>query len=439
MSGENSNNPQEEEPQLFSVKKSDNGGWQFSRREFIKGAGATATALSMGGILGGVAKAQDAEETPSPLPILGVQAHTSSVQSLAISVDGKLLASASSDATIKLWSLPDGGLIKTLEGHAGVVHAVAISTNGELIASGGEDKTVKLWSSTTGELLHSLESHSEDVFTVAFTPDGQLLISGSKNGTIKLWSLPDGTLLNTLQGFMGWITSLAVSSDGTFFASGGLENVIKLWSLPNGELLNIISTNGMVKSIVLSPDNHTLIGASSVVRIWDITDENEIVSGLLEENSGGVNSLAISSDGKQVVGGLQGSILVIWSLEDNTFLKFIDASLGTDTYGGYSIRSVVLSPDGNLLVSASSDNTIKLWSLPDGNYIKDLIDIAASLPDFEGALYSPNDEGSSVITLPCGSDIPAGSTCICNCVAGSGCSCVGNRGGGGGTHYWYPN
>ena len=104
-----------------------------------------------------------------------------------------------------------------------------------------------------------------------------------------------------------------------------------------------------------------------------------------------------------------------------------------------SAYTVCFSLDGSEIVLGYADGAIKVWSAADGSYVRDLIDAEDSGDTFQGMQYSPDDSGATIVTLPCGSDIPAGSTCICNCVQGSGCSCVGHRGGGGGSHYWYPN
>ena len=405
MSDENSNNPQEE-PQLFSVKKSEDGGWSFSRREFIKGAGATATALSMGGMLGGVAQAQDAEETPNPTPPPdGAQVHVTEVFSVVISADGTLLASGSYDNTIKLWSLPDGTLRHTLDGHASIVNSLVISADGMLLASGSSDNTIKLWSLPDGALLNTLEGHTNLVVSVAISADRTLLASGSYDNTIKLWSLPDGTLRHTLEGSASYVHSVAISADGTLLASAGSgqssgsNGNIKLWSLPDGALLNTFG-----------------------------------------EPYSEVHLLAISADSTLLASGRSGgSTIELWSLPDGVMRGF----MSDVSFFSVDIFSIAINPDNTLLASAGrspggSGGSIKLWSLADGTYLRDLIDIAVSEPEFEGAQYSPDDEGSSVITLSCGSPIPAGSTCICNCVTGSGCSCVGHRSGGG-SHYWYPN
>ncbi|MBD1939202.1 WD40 repeat domain-containing protein [Microcoleus sp. FACHB-68] len=108
------------------------------------------------------------------------------VYSVAISADGKVLASGSHNGTVKLWNLRTGELLRTLAGHSLPVHSVAISSDGKILASGSSDQTVKLWNLQTGELLQTLTEHSEKVSSVAFSPDGQILVSCSSDMTIKV-------------------------------------------------------------------------------------------------------------------------------------------------------------------------------------------------------------------------------------------------------------
>jgi WD40 repeat protein len=206
--------------------------------------------------------------------------HCDTVTSVAISPDGKTLASGSSDNTIKIWDVGTGDLIRTLEGHGGKVQSVAISPDGKTLASGSEDNTIKIWDVSTGTLNRTLEGHNSPVYDVIISPDGKTLATGGGDAAIKIWDVGTGDLIRTLEGHEDTVQSVCFSPDGKTLASGGWD--VRLWDVGTGKLLRTLEAywdeadgplevHSLVQSVAISPDGSTLAtGDGETTIIWAI-------------------------------------------------------------------------------------------------------------------------------------------------------------------------
>ncbi|BAY44170.1 WD-40 repeat-containing protein [Scytonema sp. HK-05] len=285
--------------------------------------------------------------------------HTAAVLAVDVSPDSSLIASASTDKTIKLWRR-DGTEVATLKDKA-TVRAVDFSPDGQMLASAGEDGTVKLWK-RDGQLLRTLKGHTASVWGVAFSPDGQMLASASFDGTVKLWKL-DGQLLRTFQPNTASVWGVAFSPDGNIVAAACLDNTVKLWKRDatgwqNAQPLQTLQGHtAWVIGVAFSPDGQIIASSSEdkTVNLWkrDSTDGSYRQYKTLKGHSAGIWGVAFSPDGQTIASASLDKTIKLWNI-DGTELR---------TLRGHSasVWGVAFSPDSSFIASAGTENVVRLW------------------------------------------------------------------------------
>jgi WD40 repeat protein/serine/threonine protein kinase len=301
--------------------------------------------------------------------LLTLHGHAAAVACVAFSPDGRHLASASHDQTIKVWDVAAGGReLFTLHGHTDAVYGLAYSPDGGSLASASWDRTVKVWDLSLGQpgsaapaAILTFRGHTDAVLRLAYSPDGRRLASLGADRQIKVWDPATGRELQTFpdaEGFYG----LAFSPNGQLLAATSQSRTVRVWNLATGtEVMTLRGHKEFVKPVVFSPDGRLLAtGAGDLarnepgeVKVWDGVTGRELRS--LPGHTLPVFALAFSPDGRRLVSASQDTTIKLW-----------DVATGQEalTLRGHAdtVRSVAFSPDGLRLATASADRTIKVWS-----------------------------------------------------------------------------
>ncbi len=278
----------------------------------------------------------------------------SAVNSVAISPDGKLLASGNDDKSVRLWDLNKGEAISTFNGHSRSVKSVVFNRNGTILVTASDDQTIKLWNLTTGEVLYTFFGHSHAIKSVAFSPNGNLLVSGSWDKTVKVWDVQTGVLQSTLTGHRLQVSAVALTPCGNVVASASLDRTVRLWELPSRFFCTLNGHSRAVFAVAFSPDGKTLAtgGDDNTVILWDWETGEALYT--LSGHSWPVMAVAFSPDRKTLVSGSWDKTIKLWQVSTGQEIATLTGHLD-------SISTVAISPSGQIIASGSKDKTIKLW------------------------------------------------------------------------------
>jgi len=300
-----------------------------------------------------------------------IQAHQDEVLDIDLSADGRFMASAALDGTVKLWDARSYEELRGFEGHPAPVNSLSLNADGSLLVTGCRDGALRIYRTEDAELLHTMRGHAEDVFTVAFSPDGEYVLSGGRDGTLRYWRAADGELLKVLRGHSRTVNAVVFSSDGSKAYSASLDGSFRSWYLGDelapGFVEKINSFGLLNLDLHPSGDRIALIGIDSVYdsteKSWQrvfpvyLADIGEIGTENIETRDGHSRyawALAWSPDGSTVVSG--GNDRQLFFRDGRSPLK---AQKVYPRIG--SIWDVEYSPDGDRVFVAGADGRIAVF------------------------------------------------------------------------------
>lgn len=291
------------------------------------------------------------------------------IVSMAISDDGRFLATGFLNGGISLWELSSGREQPLKRLHKKAVRALAFAPDGHALAAGSEDHTLSLWDVQSGENRRVL-SHGSTIAALAFRPDGQILASASEDAGITLWDTTTGNDVRSLRGNADPIRALALNPSETMLATASDDGQVRLWKRTAGdpaqpEWMFACSTGplqaGIVRSLSFAPPARRQLAVATdtpLVRIIDAeTCERKFE---LTGSPNWVRSIAFAPDGRKLATATDSGAITIFDMETRE---------GKPLPQGHrdEIWALAFSPaDGTLLASASADKTVRLWDVVNG-------------------------------------------------------------------------
>ncbi|WP_395747119.1 c-type cytochrome domain-containing protein [Prosthecobacter sp.] len=240
---------------------------------------------------------------------------------VAFSPDGMTVYAAGGEAGIvgivKSWKTSDGAPLQSFDGHLDAAYALAVSPDGKMIATGAYDQKIRLWDVATGKEIALLKGHNGAVNGLSFRADGKVLASASADRTVKLWSIPAGQRLDTLSQPTKEQTSVVFSEDGKHLFAAGGDNRIRQWSISadakegtNKIITSRFAHEGGILNLALSADGQMLASTSTdkSLKIWSTADLTEKVP--LEKQPDWSPALAFTDKAQLVAGRVDGSLSV---------------------------------------------------------------------------------------------------------------------------------
>ncbi|KAJ3121226.1 Platelet-activating factor acetylhydrolase IB subunit alpha [Nowakowskiella sp. JEL0407] len=287
---------------------------------------------------------------PKSPHLFQLSGHRNPITKIALHPVFSQLATASEDATIKIWDSETGEFEKTLKGHTKTVLSIEYDSKGTLLASCSADLSIKIWDSTQSySNTKTLLGHDHSISSISFTPTNTHLISSSRDVSIRIWDLSSGYCTRTISGgHTDWIRA-AVSfsnSSGEFIVSCSNDQSLRVWGM-DGECKSVLSDHEHVVECVVVLDSES--------------------GKFVREFVGETGTEEVVESGRYLCSGSRDKTIKIW---DSVTAQCVATLVGHDSW----VRGLCTTPSKQHLISVSDDKSIKIWDLKTCRLVKSIPD-----------------------------------------------------------------
>ena len=337
-----------------------------------------------------------------------------SVQAVAFTRDSRHVVAASSYSKLIQWDASSGAVVRTIgTERGGTLYAMAVSPKGNLIVSGSGERGngPTLWNADTGAKIGGLGTDLRKGIFLALTPDGSRLAAGADNGA-AVWDIASGRLINDFGDHNGEVSGIAISDDGRSALTGGRDKVLKLWDVASGKLLRTLEGHAnWVERVVFARDGlHAASGSfiDGVIKVWNLNAGKDVLT--LRRHRSSIASLAFSPDGRLLLSGSWDGSVILWDLADGR----VRLDLKSEIRGQYNPKKgdmdqasramswVGFSRDGTRVLAVTHNGAFSAWDAGSGALLAQRPASSGYLPYFiglhDGALLA-SDPSTGVIEL----------------------------------------
>lgn len=276
---------------------------------------------------------------------------------MSFSPDGRKLLLGDELGRLHFWDLESGRHLADVQAHKGNIFKTAISPDGRVIASVGADQTVRLWDAASLSALRILRGHASEVWSVAFSPDGKMVVTGGKDGRILSWSVARPSPKEVLTQDVNFWDWPVFSDDGSRVAVGEKKAGVTIWRVADGSLLDALGEAERPLAFGTHGASLLALGRKGELQQWSLSLTNHQLLKRVPLPDMDVRAHAFLPERSLLITGDRQGNVRMWDVSTGAELAQWKAHPDR-------ITSIALSPDHTLLATAAeSDDDAKVWDL----------------------------------------------------------------------------